>query len=387
MDFQAHIRSQLDALRAEHLLREPHPVPGPRGPVIQVRGRPVIGLCSNDYLGLAADPALAAATAEALHSHGTGAGASRHICGTSDLHRAAEERLARFVGAPDALLFGSGYAANVGAVQALLGPGDAVFSDALNHASLIDGCRLSRADIHVYRHRDPDHLRALLRAHRAGARAALVVTESLFSMDGDLAPLSDLAALASEHGAGLLVDEAHALGVLGPAGRGLCVREGLQPELRVGTLGKAFGLSGAFIAGDPEVLGLIQNRARSYVFSTAPPPALAAAARVATDLVERADPARATLLDHTRSLRDGLAAAGYQVLDGHGPIIPILVGDARRTMQISNALLERGVFVHGIRPPTVPPHTSRLRLTPMATHTADQIERALAVFRDLSYHF
>jgi 8-amino-7-oxononanoate synthase len=284
------------------------------------------------------------------------------------------------------LLFGSGYAANVGTIQALLGPGDAIFSDALNHASLIDGCRLSRARVHIYRHADPEHLSAMLRAHRPQARAALVVSESLFSMDGDVPPLRDIAALARSHEAGLLVDEAHALGVLGPEGRGLCTAEDVDADLRVGTLGKAFGLSGAFIAGDPEVLHLIQNRARSFVFSTAPPPALAAAAVAAADLVEEADAARATLRRHAARLREGLSASGYHVLDGAGPIIPILVGDAARTMALSGALLERGVFVHGIRPPTVPPGTSRLRVTPMATHSDEQIEAALDAFADLSYH-
>jgi 8-amino-7-oxononanoate synthase len=342
----------------------------------------VIGLCSNNYLGLADDPRLAGAAARALASHGTGAGAARHISGTSSLHRLLEDRLASFVKLPAALLFSSGYAANVGAVQALVGPGDAVFSDELNHASLIDGARLSRAQVFVYRHRDAQHLSDLLHHNRARHRAALILSETLFSMDGDEAPLPDLRTLARENEAGLLLDEAHALGVLGPQGRGLAAASGVVPDLLVATLGKALGTAGAFVAGAAETVALIQNRARSYVFSTAPMPASAAAAALAVDLVERADDRRRVLLAHARRLRAGLRELGYRLLDGDSAILPVLIGAAEPTMALSAALLEHGVFVHGIRPPTVATGASRLRVTPMATHTEAQITRALEVFAE-----
>ena len=380
MDFNLYVRHQLGDLDQRGLLRTPRAVQGSHGPVLTVDGRRAIGLCSNNYLGLADDPRLNHAVCTALQTVGTGAGAARHISGTNSLHSAAEQRLARFVRTAKALLFSTGYAANVGVLQALVQPGDAIFSDELNHASIIDGCRLSRADVHVYRHLDLDHLSSLLQQHRSRARAALVVTEAVFSMEGDLAPLSGLRALCDRHACGLVTDEAHAIGVLGPCGRGLGAREGVTPDVLIGTLGKAFGSSGAFAAGAAAPIRLIENRARSYVFSTAPAPALAAAATLATDLVEAAEDRRERVLHHARRLRRGLRALGYQVSDGETPIVPVRIGPPTATMALSAALLERGVFVHGIRPPTVPVGTSRLRLTPMATHTDAQIAAALDAF-------
>jgi 8-amino-7-oxononanoate synthase len=383
MDFEVHIRETLAELERAALLRTPRPIVGPQGATLTVQGRPAIGLCSNNYLGLAGDPRLIAATVDALHALGAGSGASRHISGTSVVHREAERRLAAFVRQPAALLFSTGYATNVGTIPALVRAGDAVFSDELNHASLIDGCRLSRAAVHVYRHGDLEHLEQLLAEHRPRARAALVLTESIFSMDGDAAPLVGLRALCDRHRCGLLVDDAHALGVLGPEGRGLCSRENVVPDLLVGTLSKAFGCSGGFVAGSRDAIALIENRARSYVFSTAPFPALAATAIAATDLVESAADRRAAVLRHASTLRTGLRALGYRVLEGDCAIVPVVIGEAEATMAMSAALLERGVFVHGVRPPTVPPGTSRLRVTPMATHSDAQIAAALEAFAAL----
>lgn len=380
MDFDRHVQQRLADLESAGLLRTPRSVEGRHGPILRIEGREVIGLCSNNYLGLADDPRLQAAVSTALEETGAGAGASRQISGTSSLHTVAESRLARFLGAPRALLFSTGYAANVGSIQALVGEGDVVFSDALNHASIIDGCRLSRARVQVYRHLDVDHLAVLLAEQRARSRAALVVSETVFSMEGDLAPVAELRALSDRYGCGLMLDEAHALGVIGPQGRGLASRETVLADVTVGTLGKAFGCSGAFAAGSSEAIALIENRARSFVFSTAPMPALAAAATRATDLVEAADERRATVLDHARQLRSGLASLGYRVGEGETPIIPVHIGEPQTTMALSAALLDRGVFVHGIRPPTVPPGTSRLRVTPMATHSEAQIRSALEAF-------
>jgi 8-amino-7-oxononanoate synthase len=380
MDFDLHVRQHLAELESAGLLRTPRSVQGPQGPTLRIDGREVIGLCSNDYLGLASDPRLSAAMRQALEGTGIGSGASRQISGTSTLHTAAESRLASFVGAPRALLFSTGYAANVGTIQALVGEGDAIFSDALNHASIIDGCRLSRARVHVYRHLDLEHLAGLLAEHRDQSRAALVISETVFSMEGDLVPVTALRALCDRYGCGLMLDEAHALGVVGPHGRGLASRETVTPDVMVGTLGKAFGLSGAFAAGPTALVTLIENRARSFVFSTAPTPALAGAAHIATELVEAADDRRATVLGHARQLRSGLRALGFGVGEGEVPIIPIHIGTPQATMALSSALLEHGVFVHGIRPPTVPPGTSRLRVTPMATHRDEHIRATLAAF-------
>jgi len=380
-DFDPHVRDTLQDLERDGLLRHPRTVLGAQGPEIQLDGRTVLGFCSNNYLGLADDPRIAHAASQALLQHGTGAGASRHISGTSTLHIQAEARLARYVGAPAALFFSSGYAANVGTLQALVGEGDVIFSDALNHASLIDGARLSRATVFVYRHLDVDHLRELLAQHRHRYRAALVVSESVFSMEGDLGDMPTLRALADQHQAGIFIDEAHALGVLGPSGRGLCARDSVRPDVLVGTLGKAFGSSGAFASGAAKTVQLIANRARSYVFSTAPLPAVAAAASVATDLVEAADDRRSRVLAHAAHLRSGLQALGYSVPAGQTPIIPVLIGSSEATMALSAALLAHGVFVHGIRPPTVPANTCRLRLTPIATHTDAHLENVLAAFK------
>ena len=383
MGFQRQIREALAELEAAGLLRSPVRISGPQGPEVEINGAKVLCFCSNNYLGLASHPAIAAASAASPANDGVGAAASRLVTGTMDAHLDAEAAYADFVHAPAAALFSSGYAANVGAIQALAGPGDAIFSDALNHASVIDGARLSRAEVFVYSHRDPEHLQSLLAQHRARARKALIVTDSLFSMDGVIAPLRELHALARDYDAGLMVDEAHALGVFGPNGRGLSAALGIEPDVIVGTLGKSFGLAGAFVAASEEVVTLVRNRARSFVYSTAPPPMLARAAIAALRLVREADHARVRLLEHASKLRSGLAQSGFEIPEGESQIIPVLIGDNRRTMQLSAKLLERGVFVQGIRPPTVPAGTARLRLTPMATHRAEQIEQVIAAFASI----
>ncbi len=384
MGFHTEIARALADLDAAGLLRRPLAIEGPQGPEIDIDGRRVLCLCSNNYLGLAEDPAIAAAVDESIQRDGVGAGASRLITGTMAAHLEAEEALADFVGAPAAVLFSSGYAANVGTVQALTGEGDVVFSDALNHASLIDGARLSKAEVHVFSHRDLDHLQALLREHRPGKRRALVVTDGLFSMDGVAAPVAQLAELARHHDAGLMVDEAHALGVLGPEGRGVCAAAGVRPDVLIGTLGKSFGSAGAFVAGTRELGLLIRNRARSFVYSTAPPPMIARAAVAALHLVRRADERRTVLLQHADTLRTELRRLGFDVKSGSSQIVPVLIGSNDRTMRLSAKLLERGVFVQGIRPPTVADGTARLRLTPMATHRQEHIERAIDAFASLA---
>jgi 8-amino-7-oxononanoate synthase len=382
--FQRQIEQALAALEQAGLLRQPLGISGSQGPEIDLQGRRVICLCSNNYLGLADHPAIAKAAADSFTREGVGAGASRLITGTMAAHREAEAELAEFTHAPDSVLFSSGYAANVGTIQALVGQGDVLFSDALNHASLIDGARLSRADVHVYRHRDTAHLESLLRQHRSARERALIVTDALFSMDGDTAPVASLRDLANDFDSGLVVDEAHALGVLGPEGRGLCAAVEVAPDVLIGTLGKSFGVAGAFVAASTEVATLIRNRARSFVYSTAPPPSIARAALAALEQVRQADEARATLLRHANALRSGLRRVGFEVIDGESQIVPVLIGPNDRTMELSAKLLDRGVFVQGIRPPTVPEGTARLRLAPMATHRPEHIERAIDVFASLA---
>lgn len=383
MAFQTQIREALAELEAAGLLRRPPRISGPQGTEIEIDGRPVLSFCSNNYLGLADHPALVAAASASTRIEGVGAAASRLITGTMDAHRDAEVAYAEFVGAESAALFSSGYAANVGTIQALAGPDDVIFSDALNHASLIDGCRLSRAKVYVYSHRDVDHLASLLQQHRAASRRALIITDSLFSMDGVTAPLRDLAALGRSFEAGLLVDEAHALGVFGPGGRGLAAAQGVEPDVVVGTLGKSFGVAGAFVAGSKELVSLIRNRARSFVYSTAPPPLLARAAIAALELVRDADEARQNLLSNAARLRAELTLLGFNVPSGESQILPVLMGENDRTMRLSAELLAQGVFVQGIRPPTVREGTARLRLTPMATHRPEHIQRAIDAFASL----
>jgi 8-amino-7-oxononanoate synthase len=373
--FDEHVARRLADLRSAGLLRDPLVSDLPSGTHVRLAGRRLLNLCSNNYLGLADDPRVLSLLTRASAQWGS-ASASRLITGSLQPHRDAELALARFVGHEDARLFSSGYAANVGALSALVGPGDLVFSDALNHASLIDGCRLSRAQVVVYPHRDLDALAELLRHHRPAAGAALVVTDAVFSMDGDLAPLVGLRSLADQHGAGLFVDEAHSLGVLGPRGAGLAASSGVRADVVTGMLGKAFGLAGGFVAGPEPLLRLLESTARSYVFSTGVHAALAAVIPALVDLVASSDDARARLLRHRTTLATALRAHLSPSLDDGAPILPVVVGESARALRLADALLERGLFLRGIRPPTVAPGTARLRIVPIATHTDDDISAA-----------
>jgi 8-amino-7-oxononanoate synthase len=354
-------------------------------PEVLLDGRRVLCLASNNYLGLAAHPEVIEAAAEAAHRYGAGSGSARLVTGGLRVHDELEARLAAFKGTEAALLFSSGYLANLGTVAALVGPGDAVFSDELNHASIIDGCRLSRADVHVYRHGDAGHLADRLGAWRRSAGAgprALVVTDSVFSMDGDVAPLPDVVAACDRHGAVLMVDEAHATGVVGPGGRGAVAGYGLDGRVGVimGTLSKSLGAAGGFIAGSAALCAYLRNRARSFIFDTALPPPTAAAALAALGIVEREPerPLRARRL--AGRLAAGLRAAGYDVRDPPAAVVPVVVGAPDAAVGLSARLLDAGVLVTAIRPPSVPDGTSRLRATVMATHTDGEIDRAIAAF-------
>jgi 8-amino-7-oxononanoate synthase len=373
------IADRLEELRGSGLHRRLRLIEGRQGPRVTLDGREVLLLCSNDYLGLAAHPRVRGAAAEAAMHWGAGAGASRLISGNMQPHQRLERRLAGFKGYDSALLFGSGYLANLGTISALAGRGQVVFSDELNHASIIDGCRLSRAETFVYRHGDVEHLAWGLR--RAGARAALIVSDGVFSMDGHVAPLADLVSLARRHDCLLMVDEAHATGALGPGGRGSVAAAGLSGEVDVvvGTLGKALGAYGAYVCADGQTTDYLLNTARSFIFSTAPPPAVAAAGLAALELLE-AQPERVEkLAANAATLRGALAAEGLDVASGESQIVPIEVGDAAATMDLCERLLERGVFAQGIRPPTVPAGSSRLRLTVMSTHRREELKRAAGI--------
>jgi glycine C-acetyltransferase/8-amino-7-oxononanoate synthase len=370
------IEARLDELKALGPHRRTRLVSGPQGPYILLDGKPVLLLCSDNYLGLADHPRVREAAADGAMRWGVGAGASRLVSGTMTIHRRLEERLAEFTGRESALLFGSGYLASAGVIAALARPGDIVFSDEHNHASLIDGCRLSRAEVFVYDHCDVDHLAWGL--ERAEGRGALIVSDSVFSLDGDVAPLAEIVDLAQRHGVRTVVDEAHATGALGPGGRGALAQDGLedQVDVIVGTLDKSLGSYGAFVACDREMSRYLVNAARTFMFSTALPPPAAAGALAALELLQERPQRVDRLATNAAVLRSGLQREGFDVAGAQTQILPLVIGDAGLTMQICDAALQRGVFAEAIRPPTVPEMTSRVRLSVMATHHADELVRA-----------
>jgi 8-amino-7-oxononanoate synthase len=371
------IEDELEQLDDRGLRRQLAERGGPQAARIVLDGRPLINFGSNDYLGLAADKRVCRAAANAWQQGQGGSGASPLVTGRSELHARLERRLAEFERAEAALLFPTGFAANLGTVAALVGRGDVVFSDERNHASIIDGCRLSRAVVVVYPHRDASGLRQLLEQSR-GYRRRLIVTDSLFSMDGDLAPLAELAELAERHAAMLMVDEAHATGVLGEHGRGVAELLGAEDgvHVRVGTLSKALGTAGGFVAGRRPLIQWLLNRARGYVFSTAAPAALAAATLASLDVVRDEPQRRATLLARAAELRERLRAQAWDVGDSQSQIIPVIVGGADRVMVLARRLQQSGLLVPGIRPPTVPPNHALLRISLCWTH-ADQMVASL----------
>ena len=383
--FDAELRDELDRIARAGLHRRLLAIETATDSEVEVGGVRMVLLSSNNYLGLASHPALAAAACDAIVRYGAGTGSSRLIAGHSRLHAAVEARLAAFKGTEAALLFPSGYQANVGTISALVGRGDHVFSDELNHASIIDGCRLSRATIHVYEHCNLHALETALAGAPAGGRR-LIVSDSVFSMDGDRAPLAELVAIAEHYHSVLMVDEAHATGVVGERGAGLVDALGLgaRVPVQMGTLGKALGSAGAYVAGSRALVDVLVNRARSFIFTTGLAPASVAAAGAALDVVAAEPDRRRALADNAAYLRRGLEAHGFTV-GGDTHILPILLGDNARTVAFAAALRRRGVLVHPIRPPTVPPGTARLRVTPIATHTRSQLDRAVEAFAAVAH--
>ena len=389
--FEAVLEAELAGLSALNRRRACPEAAGLSRTSVSVSGNPRLSFCSNDYLGLAEHPALATAAATAAEREGFGASASRLVSGDLPAHRRLEQALARFFDRPAALVFPSGYQTNIGVLTALAGPEDVIVSDALNHASIIDGCRLSRARIAVYPHRNADAATRLLEEART-ARRRFLVTESLFSMDGDAAPLSHLGQAAQNHDAILVVDEAHAIGVLGPRGRGLCAAAGVTPDVFIGTLGKALGAAGGFAAGSRALRDLLVNRARTFIFTTALPPPVAAAALAALELIDspEGDRRRAILRSYADCVAPQLArfrppgpATAPDAAPG-SPIQPFVIGSDATALALSAALYIQGNFVPAIRPPTVPLGSARLRITLSAAHHPADLDRLLAALRPTS---
>jgi len=377
----AALHQELAQREADGLLRKRRLIGSAQGPHPEVDGRPVLSFCSNDYLGLASHPALRAVLKDAIELAGVGSGASHLVTGHHRFHDDLEEALAEFVGLPSALLFSTGYMANLAAICGLMGRNDALFADKLNHASLNDGAVLSRANLHRYPHNDLAALERLLASSSAARK--MVITDAVFSMDGDVAPLHGLLDLCERHDAWLLIDDAHGFGVLGPQGRGSLAHLGLQSPriIYMATLGKAAGVSGAFIAAAKVVIDYLMQHARTYIFTTAMPPSLAAAALQSLKLIELSEDGRAHLRQLIALLSSRLKFRRWQLMDSATPIQPLLIGSNDDAVKVSEQLLEKGILVPAIRPPTVPKGSARLRISLSAAHTTDDVERLADTLR------
>lgn len=379
------LRSQLAALDDGHLRRHRRNNDLPCAPHARVDGRDMLAFCSNDYLGLAGEPLLADALADGARRWGSGSGASHLVSGHYTVQEALEARLAAFVGCARALYFSTGYMANSGLIPALVGRGDAVFADRLNHASLVDGMLLSRADLHRYPHLDLNALAHMLES--SSAQRKLIVSDTVFSMDGDIAPLADLLQLAERHDAWLMVDDAHGFGVLGPQGRGAAAEAGLAHWrlIQVGTLGKAAGVYGAFVAGEQDVIEWLMQKTRSYIFTTGSPPALAHTLLAAIEQIEHGDSRRAHLQALISRLREGLSLQRWQLLPSRTPIQPVQIGDNAEALAVAQALWAEGLWVPAIRPPTVPVGTARLRISLSAAHQMADVDRLIKALNRLEH--
>jgi len=375
---------QLDELARAGLARHRRVVESTDGPHLVVEGRRYLAFCSNDYLGLAHHPALVEAACRGAERYGVGAGASALISGHTEAHEALEARLARFARLPRALHFGAGYLANLGLVAALAGRGGSVFSDELNHACLIDGARLSRAEVRVYPHLDLVVLARML--ERCETPGKLVATDAVFSMDGDLAPLPELLALCERHDAWLVVDDAHGFGVLGEGGRGALSHFGIaSPRIAyMGTLGKAAGVHGAFVAGEEVLIEWLVQRARTYVFTTASPPLLACALMASLELIEAEEHRRTRLRELIERVKTKLEGLQWRLGASETPIQPLIVGDNRAALELAEGLRERGIWVPAIRPPTVPAGSARLRIALSAAHNAEHVDELAAALHELA---
>jgi len=379
------LQTELDERAALGLLRQRRTLHSPQSPHIVVDGKPYLSFCSNDYLGLAHHPELIAAMQQGAAKFGAGAGAAHLVSGHTQAHQDLEVALAKFVRKPAALLFSTGYMANLGMVQALAGKDDTVFADKLNHASLNDAMLLSRAKVQRYRHSDMAQLAQLL--EKTGSGRKLIITDAVFSMDGDLAPLPELLALCEQHDAWLLVDDAHGFGVLGEQGRGSLAHFGISSPriIYMATLGKAAGVFGAFVAAEQVVIDTLVNHARSYVYTTATPPALACALLASLKVIEQGDALRVYLQQRVAHLRKGLRDLPWKLMPSDSAIQPLLIGDNQAALYLSNKLRERGIWVAAIRPPTVPQGTARLRITLSSAHSEADVEQLIGALHELVY--
>ncbi len=376
-------QDEINDLKKKGLYRELKTVESEQDSTVVVNGKRVFMFSSNNYLGLANHPELKKASMDAASYYGTGSGGSRLISGNMEVHRNLEKELALFKGTDRALLFSSGYHANVGTISALVGEGDVILSDELNHASIVDGCRLSRAEVKIYKHADMNSLREILR-RASRFRKRLIVTDSVFSMDGDIAPLPDIVELAEKYPALVLVDDAHGTGVLGKRGKGAIEHFGLEGrvDVQMGTLGKALGSFGAYIAGSEDLIHYLVNKARSLLYTTALPPPVCGSALSALKILEKRPELVNQLRNNATYFREGMKDLGYLIPEGETPIVPLVLGDPSATMEMAQSLFDEGIYVQGIRPPTVPDGTSRLRITLMASHTREQLDFCLRAFEE-----
>ncbi len=375
------INDELKQVHDSNLFRYLTELQTGQSPEVTIGGKNYILLASNSYLGLSVDPRVVKAAEEALRKYGTGSGGSRLVSGSSDLHRQLEEKIARFKNTESAILFSSGYLANIGTISSLVGPDDYVYSDELNHASIIDGCRLSKANLRIYNHLDFEQLDSLVSGDSNPGKK-LVVTDTVFSMDGDLADLKVLAGICEKHNAMLMVDEAHATGVLGERGSGATEYFGVEERVPIvmGTLSKAVGSLGGYIAGSRELIDFIRNRVRSYIFDTSLPAASLAASLKSIEIIENENESRKHLWKMIEIFKSGLSELGYNVIPSNSAIVPILTGDPGPTLRIAEKLREEGVFTPAVRPPSVAPGKCRIRSSLMSSHTEQHIKKALSAF-------
>lgn len=376
------IKEELKQIHDKQLFRLLTELETGQSPEVTIDGKKYILLGSNSYLGLSVDPKVVESARLALEKYGTGSGGSRLVSGSFDLHRQLEEKIAEFKNTEAAILFSSGYLANIGTISALVGSGDIIYSDELNHASIIDGSRLARSTARIYKHINLNHLEELLETDRDKKCRKLIVTDTVFSMDGDLVQLPELVDLAEKYGCILMIDEAHATGVLGKRGSGATEHFGVEDRVPVvmGTLSKAVGSLGGYIAGSQDLIDYIRNRVRSYIFDTSLPPASLAASITAIDIIENEPERRQHLWNMVSRFKAGIEDTGLNILPSHSAIIPVLIGEAEPSLNFARMLRENGVFTPAVRPPSVPHGMCRIRVTIMAKHTEDHIDEALKVF-------
>jgi 8-amino-7-oxononanoate synthase len=377
-------QDEINDLKRTGLYRELRTVESEQDSSVVINGKRVLMFSSNNYLGLANHPELKKASMDAASRYGTGSGGSRLISGNMEVHRTLEKELALFKGTDRALLFSSGYHANVGTISAFAGEGDVILSDELNHASIVDGCRLSKGEVRIYKHADINSLKEILR-RSSRFKKRLIVTDSVFSMDGDVAPLPDIVDLAEKYSALVMVDDAHGTGVLGKNGKGAIEHFGLdgRVDIQMGTLGKALGSFGAYIAGSEDLIHYLVNKARSLLYTTALPPSVCGSALAALKILGEKPELVNQVKNNANYFRKGMSDLGFSIPESETPILPLILGDPSMTMNMAQGLFDKGIYVQGIRPPTVPDRTSRLRITLMATHTKEQLDLGLRAFEKM----